>query len=83
MSAEAFGKKFVGALTCCLRQPLFDASVSDQGYRLLQDFLSHATSMESAQIVKTVVGRPDSKIAGGVMDTNFKNEVIRNMQTQK
>jgi len=39
--------------------------------------------MESAQIVKSVVGRPDSKIAGGVMAPNFKNEDIRNMRCQK
>ena len=34
MSAEAFGKKFLGALIRCPWQPLFDASVSDQVYRL-------------------------------------------------
>lgn len=39
------------------------------------EFLSDATKTESAEIVKSVVGRLDSKIAGGVMNTNFKNEV--------
>jgi hypothetical protein len=74
VSEEAFVKKFPCARTHCLRQQLFDASVVDQVSRLSQEFLSGATSRESAQSVNPVVGRPDSKIAGGVMDTNFKNE---------
>jgi hypothetical protein len=38
MSEEAFGKKFVGALTRCLRQQLFVASDGDQVGRLKEDF---------------------------------------------
>lgn len=64
-------EKFSCALTCCFEQPLFDASVSNQGYRLLQEFLSDKTLIESAQIIKWVVEVLDLKIAGGVMDTNF------------
>ena len=50
MSEENFCKKFLGALTCCLWQRLFDASVGDQVYRFTQDFLSEATSIESAEM---------------------------------
>ena len=49
MFEENFCKKFLGALTCCLWQRLFDASVVDQVGRLGGGFLSDATKIESAQ----------------------------------
>ncbi len=61
---------FPCALTHCLRQRHFDASVGDQVSRLSQEFLSGATSRESAQIVKPGVGRQDSKSLGE-LGTNF------------
>ncbi len=51
-----------------LRQRLFDASVVDKVSRLSQDFLSTATSIESAQIGYGVMERPGSKLAKSVMD---------------
>ena len=72
MSAEAFGKKFLGALIRCLRQQLFDTSIAVQVYRLKREILSDATPRENAQVVRTVVGRPGSKIAGGVRSEFLK-----------
>lgn len=45
------------------------------------EFLSGATSMESARSIKSFVGRLDSKIVGGVMGMILQNQDIRNMQT--
>ena len=47
------------------------------------EFLSDATKSESAEIVKSVVGRLDSKIAGGVMNTNLKNEITTQYANSK
>ena len=53
--------------------------LGDQVSSLAQDFLSSATSTESAQIVKTGMERTGSKVAEGVMRMIRQNQDIRNM----
>jgi hypothetical protein len=65
-------KKFLSTLICCLWQPFFVASDGVQVARLRGGFLSDATSVESAPILKTGVERLSSEIAKGVRD-----EIVR------